>query len=421
MDTTFGVDIDPRKLGRRMLPKLYDEPAAMPAPEPAPAPEPEAAAMPATPPQPEAAPVERMPAPGPLEQEYLQFIKDTPVPTIGKLKGVKGFFDTLGNALVPAIRERIRGREQRQYYETVGQKRELADYERAGAKSRADIGQTLAQGELQSAQADLARNPKDTEVDTYTGKDGKRRTIWRTADGSTRETVGGDVLDTGKDNLDATVAHQKALEAQAAQNAATTGQHQKTMEGIAQQNANTSAENSKLSRERFETPPLTGAQKVAASGKLVQVKLAKAELARMKAAFDKLKNSWSAGPGGGLVPSEQGVLFDKAAATYKQFLVGLTRTPGIGANSDFESRLAVAPAPQRGELYESVTADQIESQMRMLDAIEEGYGGMLGAQQSAAGAAAPPPVGTVVDGYRFKGGDPSKQENWEPVKPNAPR
>ena len=27
-----------------------------------------------------------------------------------------------------------------------------------------------------------------------------------------------------------------------------------------------------------------------------------------------------------------------------------------------------------------------------------------------------PAAGTVVDGYRFKGGDPSKQENWERVK-----
>lgn len=34
--------------------------------------------------------------------------------------------------------------------------------------------------------------------------------------------------------------------------------------------------------------------------------------------------------------------------------------------------------------------------------------------QNAEPAGAPKP-GTVEDGYRFKGGDPSKQENWEPV------
>lgn len=32
---------------------------------------------------------------------------------------------------------------------------------------------------------------------------------------------------------------------------------------------------------------------------------------------------------------------------------------------------------------------------------------------------APPKAGDVQDGYRFKGGDPSKQENWEPVKGKA--
>lgn len=30
--------------------------------------------------------------------------------------------------------------------------------------------------------------------------------------------------------------------------------------------------------------------------------------------------------------------------------------------------------------------------------------------------AAPPQAGAIEDGYRFKGGDPSKQENWEPVR-----
>jgi len=31
----------------------------------------------------------------------------------------------------------------------------------------------------------------------------------------------------------------------------------------------------------------------------------------------------------------------------------------------------------------------------------------------AAGAPAPPKVGDIVDGHRFKGGDPSKKESWE--------
>ena len=36
-----------------------------------------------------------------------------------------------------------------------------------------------------------------------------------------------------------------------------------------------------------------------------------------------------------------------------------------------------------------------------------GYASTGGAQSQA------PKPGAVMDGYRFKGGDPSKQENWE--------
>lgn len=36
--------------------------------------------------------------------------------------------------------------------------------------------------------------------------------------------------------------------------------------------------------------------------------------------------------------------------------------------------------------------------------------------QNPAGAAAMPKVGAVIDGYRFKGGNPNEQANWEPVQ-----
>ena len=36
-----------------------------------------------------------------------------------------------------------------------------------------------------------------------------------------------------------------------------------------------------------------------------------------------------------------------------------------------------------------------------------------GGQQRPAAAPAAPAVGTVVNGYRFKGGDPANEANWE--------
>ena len=48
-------------------------------------------------------------------------------------------------------------------------------------------------------------------------------------------------------------------------------------------------------------------------------------------------------------------------------------------------------------------------------------GGGQPAAAPAQGAPPPPKPGDVLDGHRFKGGDPSKQENWEPVTQHESR
>jgi hypothetical protein len=38
-----------------------------------------------------------------------------------------------------------------------------------------------------------------------------------------------------------------------------------------------------------------------------------------------------------------------------------------------------------------------------------------GSKGATPSAKTPPPIGTIMEGYKFKGGDPSKKENWEKV------
>lgn len=149
-----------------------------------------------------------------------------------------------------------------------------------------------------------------------------------------------------------------------------------------------------------------------AKTKLSNIALAREQLKNARAKFGKIQNTFSAGPGADKYTyTAAGREFDAAVNAMRSTVTGLMRVPGVGAMSDYETRLDQAKMPSRGE-YESVTDEQMKNIDVMLDQLEKGYAEILGVEPTGGGM---PKPGDIVKGYRFKGGDPSKQENW--VKP----
>ena len=125
---------------------------------------------------------------------------------------------------------------------------------------------------------------------------------------------------------------------------------------------------------------LTAAQRAKIDEKLQTVALVRGQLARARAAFDRIRDTVSAGPGGQFVPTADGFAFDAAAKGLGQTIRQLTRTPGEGAMSDYESKLAAAIVPDRGS-FEGLTEAKINELEQIINDIEAGYSSM-GAPQS---------------------------------------
>jgi hypothetical protein len=89
-----------------------------------------------------------------------------------------------------------------------------------------------------------------------------------------------------------------------------------------------------------------------------------------------IKGTASAGFLQGWVPTEGGDRFDAAVSQLTPALAAITRVPGVGAMSDYETRLQEAARPQRGR-FEATTDDQISGVELLLDQLEAGYGGIL--------------------------------------------
>jgi hypothetical protein len=126
-----------------------------------------------------------------------------------------------------------------------------------------------------------------------------------------------------------------------------------------------------------------------AKQKLIDLKAMEDQLGKVEAAFKPLKGSFSAGPGGGYLPTVEGKQFDAAVALLKGMARKLTRTPGEGAMSDYESKLAELANPSRSE-YEDVTADQIQQLRALVHTTREGYEALL---QDAGGSSGNLPGG----------------------------
>lgn len=153
--------------------------------------------------------------------------------------------------------------------------------------------------------------------------------------------------------------------------------------------------------KRDTTSTLSQKDATTAKMKLSTVSLARQQLNRIREEFEGkvdpktgqrvggIRGTMSAGAfGQGKIPTEGGRKFDAAVNQMRSTLTALTRVPGVGAMSDYETKLDQSKFPTRND-YESVTEQQLSDLDNMLNAIETGYKDLLtGGQQQ--GAAAPP-------------------------------
>lgn len=178
-----------------------------------------------------------------------------------------------------------------------------------------------------------------------------------------------------------------------------------------------------------KTPPaavqvgsrLTGRQRENATNKLTLLRQIDAQMARVEAAAEGLDDNGWTGPIGGLVPGNwdaESNVFDKAVNGLTALIRNLTRTPGEGSMSDYESRLAAAIPPSRRDKPEG--RDEAMATLRSLvDEARAGYEELLAPPEEAAsdgvavGAIARDRQGNRV---RFTGGDSSDPSNWERVR-----
>lgn len=119
-----------------------------------------------------------------------------------------------------------------------------------------------------------------------------------------------------------------------------------------------------------------------AQGKLVTIQALRRQLAEVTRAWGDIKGGLTAGPGQGLIPTQAGKRFDASVARMSSGLRQLTRTPGEGAMSDYETRLQQAQLPNRNS-YEAVTEDSLKNLEDQLNLLETGYSQMLGGQNTA--------------------------------------
>lgn len=176
-----------------------------------------------------------------------------------------------------------------------------------------------------------------------------------------------------------------------------------------------------------KTPPaavqtgarLTGRALENAKNKLTLLKQMEGQMQRVNAAMVDLEKKGWTGYFGGLVPGgldAESDVFDKAVATLTALVRNLTRTPGEGSMSDYESRLAAAIPPSRRSTPEA-REEAMATLRELIETTRAGYEEMVEPPAQPQGAAPEvPEIGEVRRGYRYKGGNPAAQDSWEKVQ-----
>jgi len=134
--------------------------------------------------------------------------------------------------------------------------------------------------------------------------------------------------------------------------------------------------------------------------KVTQIQAARNQLRSARQAFEKIRNSFSAGLGGEYLPTPEGQAFDRAVRNLAPLITAVTRVPGVGAMSDYESRLQEASLPSRGT-YENVTIQQFNDLENLLNTVEAGYTDLLsGGQEEPTQADNETSIDDLLDIYR---------------------
>jgi hypothetical protein len=138
--------------------------------------------------------------------------------------------------------------------------------------------------------------------------------------------------------------------------------------------------------KRDNTGVLSQKDATTAKMKLNTVALARQQLQKIRESFDEGRQGINAfGPGQGFLPTQAGKKFDARVDQMRSTLTALTRVPGVGSMSDYETKLDQSKFPNR-RAYESVTADVLNNLDDQLSLIENGYRGLLEGNTTPPGA-----------------------------------
>jgi hypothetical protein len=152
--------------------------------------------------------------------------------------------------------------------------------------------------------------------------------------------------------------------------------------------------------EGVKPPPksnLTAKEVQVANSKILAAQNLLRQIAVVKEKFTEAqKDKFATGYLIGANPtSEKGRQFDAAVNAMRSSVTAVTRVPGVGSMSDFETKLDQAKMPSRAD-YNSVTSQQIQEMEDLAKGIIQGYSTMLPGADAANTPApsnnAPPPA-----------------------------
>lgn len=136
------------------------------------------------------------------------------------------------------------------------------------------------------------------------------------------------------------------------------------------------------------TPPtkqtLTGKDAQTAQGKIMAAENLLRQIAIAREKFKAASESFgSTGVVGGRNPLDRpGQAFDASIDALRSSVSALTRVPGVGAMSDYETRLDQSKIPNRAQ-YDDVTIQKLDELEALAKGIQMGYGDMLGTNEAA--------------------------------------